>query len=90
MKIAPLYEVKNKLSEYVQQAASGPIVITKNGKPCAALVHLEEDQDLESFLLSHNMKFLRLLDESAERSRKSGGTSLSSLIEEVEDVPKTR
>ena len=52
MKIAPLYEVKNKLSEYVQQAASGPIVITKNGKPCAALVHLKEDQDLESGMSS--------------------------------------
>ena len=44
MKIAPLYEVKNKLSEYVQETTSGPVVITKNGKPCAALVHLEEDQ----------------------------------------------
>ena len=79
MKIAPIYEVKNKLSEYVQETASGPVVITKNGKPCAALVHLEEDQDMESFLLSHNPRFLGLLDRAAEQARKQGTTPLSTL-----------
>ena len=83
MKIAPLYEVKNKLSEYVQETTSGPVVITKNGKPCAALVHLEEDQDMESFLLSHNPRFLRLLDRAAERARTQGATPLSVLTKEL-------
>ena len=46
MKIAPIYDVKNKPSEYVQETTAGPVVIIKNGKPCAALVHLEEDQDI--------------------------------------------
>ena len=82
MKIAPLYEVKNRLSEYVQETTTGPVVITKNGKPCAALVHLEEDQDMETFLLSHNPRFLRLLDRAAERVRKEGATPLSVLIKE--------
>lgn len=84
MKIAPIYEVKNKLSEFVLETASGPVVITKNGKPCAALVHLDEDKDMESFLLSHNPKFLKLLDEAAEKVRKSGGTPLSALVKELQ------
>ena len=83
MKIAPLYEVKNKLSEYVQETSSGPVVITKNGKPCAALVHLGEDQDMESFLLSHNPRFLRLFDGAAERARKEGATPLSAVTKEL-------
>jgi prevent-host-death family protein len=83
MKIAPLYEVKNKLSEYVQETTSGPVVITKNGKPCAALVHLEEDQDMESFLLSHNPRFLTLLDGAAEKARKEGATPLSAITEKL-------
>ena len=82
MKIAPLYEVKNKLSEYVQETRSGPIVITKNGKPCAALVHLGEDQDMESFLLSHNPRFLSLLDNAADKARKEGTRPLSALTKE--------
>ncbi|MGH9461059.1 MAG: type II toxin-antitoxin system Phd/YefM family antitoxin [Vicinamibacteria bacterium] len=83
MKIAPLYEVKNRLSEYVKETTSGPVVITKNGKPCAALVHLEEDQDMESFLLSHNPRFLTLLDGAAEKARMQGTTPLSVLTKEL-------
>ncbi len=79
MKIAPLYEVKNKLSEFVKETESGPIVITKNGKPCAALVHLAEDEDMESFMLSHSPRFLELLDQAAKNTKETGGVSLSAL-----------
>jgi len=82
MKIAPIYDVKNKLSEYVQETASGPVVITKNGRPCAALVHLEEDEDMESFLLSHHPRFLSLLDSAADKARKEGTTPMSKLTKE--------
>ena len=88
MKIAPLYEVKNKLSEYVQQTTFGPVVITKNGKPCAALVHLEEDEDMESFLLSHNPTFLRLLDRAAKKARAEGTIPMSALAEELKSGRK--
>ena len=83
MKIAPLYEVKNKLSELVKETESGPIVITKNGKPCAALVHLAEDEDMESFMLSHSPRFLELLDQAAEKTKETGGVSLSALRKEL-------
>ncbi len=87
MKIAPLYEVKNKLSQLVKETESGPIVITKNGKPCAALVHLAEDEDMESFMLSHSPRFLALLDRAAEKTREKGSVSLSALRKEL---PKSR
>ena len=83
MKIVPLYEVKNRLSAYVQEAAQGPIVITKNGKPCAALVHVEADEDIETLLLSRNPEFLALLDKSVEKTEKQGGRPLSAVKEEV-------
>ncbi len=87
MKIAPLYEVKNKLSEFVKETESGPIVITRNGKPCAALVHVAEDEDMESFMLSHSPRFLALLDRAAEKTREKGGVSLSTLKKKL---PKSR
>ena len=79
MKIAPIYRVKNSLSELVKETESGPIVITRNGRPCAALVHLAEDEDMESFLLSHSPRFLKLLDRAAESVRRGGGIPLSEL-----------
>jgi len=83
MKIAPLYEVKNKLSEFVKETASGPVVITKNGKPCAALVHLGENEDMETFMLSHSPRFLELLDRAADKTEEKGGVSLSALTKEL-------
>lgn len=83
MKIAPLFEVKNRLSELVKETESGPIVITKNGKPCAALVHLAPDQDMETFLLSHSPRFLDRLDKAAEKTRRQGGTPLSELAKDL-------
>ena len=74
MKIAPLYEVKNKLSELVKETKSGPFVITRNGKPCAALVQPAEDEDMETFMLSHSPRFLDLVDKAAEKTRQKGGT----------------
>jgi hypothetical protein len=41
------------------------------------------DQDMETFLLSHNPRFLKLIGDSAESVRKSGSTSLSDLVEEM-------
>ena len=90
MKVAPLYEVKNNLSEYVKQTVQGPIVITKNGKPCAALVHLEAGQDMESFLLSHNPRFLHLLDEAHRKTQEKGGTPLSDLMDALKKPSRQR
>ena len=83
MKIAPLYQVKNSLSRLVKETESGPVVITKNGKPCAALVHLAEDEDMESFMLSHSPRFLKLLDRAADNTRRKGGTRLSELMRKL-------
>ncbi len=90
MKISPIFEVKNKLSKLVKETESGPVVITRNGKPCAALVHLAEDEDLESFMLSHNPRFLKIIDSAAERTRRKGGKSLSALAKEVRPRPPRR
>ena len=90
MKIAPLFEVKNRLSEYVKETVSGPVVITKNGKPCAALIHLAADEDIESFLLAHNRRFMNLLDKAVEKTRKRGGIPLSDVVEEVSKRVKKR
>lgn len=40
---APLYEVKNKLSEYVKIAESGePVEICKRGSPAVVMIRLED------------------------------------------------
>lgn len=68
MRIAPLADVKARLSAYVEQAETeGPIVITRNGKAVAVLLAPLDDDDLERLILTRSPRFQVLL----EKSRKS-------------------
>ena len=66
MKIASIAEVKAKFSEFIRESKKGPVIVTKNGRPEAALVHLDEDDDLENFMLAHNPKFRNILAEAKQ------------------------
>ena len=75
MKIAPLADVKARLSAYLEQCEmEGPIVITRNGKAVAVLVAPTDDDDLESLLLARSPRFRALLDKS--RGSISAGKGL--------------
>ena len=68
MKIAPIADVKARLSAYVDECgAEGPVVITRNGKAVAVLLAPYDDEDLERIILGRSPRFQALLN----RSRKS-------------------
>jgi prevent-host-death family protein len=69
MKIAPLAEVKDRLSAYIDAAKESAIVVTRNGKPVALLTPIADDDDLDSLLLAHDRKFIRLLEQARQRVR---------------------
>lgn len=72
MKIAPVADVKARLSAYLEEAdRGGPIVITKNGRPVGVIVAPADDDDLERLLLGRSPRFRRLLSKS-RRSIASG------------------
>ncbi len=73
MKLVSIAEGKAKLSEYVDECRHQAVVLTKHGRPLAALVPLDDEDDLERFLLSRNPQFQGLL----ARSAKSGRISLA-------------
>jgi prevent-host-death family protein len=67
MRIAPLAEVKARLSTYVEQAQrEGPVVITRNGRPVAVLLVPVSDEDLEDLLLSRSPRFQAMLARSQQ------------------------
>lgn len=77
MKIAPLAEVKDRFSAYVDESRESPIVVTRNGRPVAMLISIEDEDDLDSLLLVHNPRFLQLLEAARERVRMTGGVPLA-------------
>ena len=67
MKIAPLVEVKDRLSAYIDASKESAIIVTRNGKPVALLTPILEGDDLESLLLTHDRRFMSLLARARER-----------------------
>jgi prevent-host-death family protein len=82
MKIESLREVKAKLSKIVSELpAEKSVVITKNGRPCAILLPVTEETDLESVLLAQRKDFWTLLDRAHKEGQKKGFTKLEDLPE---------
>ncbi len=76
MRIAPLADVKARLSAYLDEAGtSGPIVITRNGKAVAVLVAPVDDDDLEQMLLARSPRFQAVLNKSRQSIKAGKGLS---------------
>lgn len=80
MKVENLREVKTRFSRYVKDLPkSGPVLITKNGRPCAALMPVSDDTDLEALALSQNKRFWKMIDDAVARGEKEGYVDLEDL-----------
>ena len=77
MKIQNIREVKAKLSQIVSSLATeGSVIITKNGRPCAVLMPVTEETDLELVALSQNRGFWKIFDDAVARAEREGWTPL--------------
>ena len=70
MKIASVAEVKSRLSSYLKASATGPVVVTRNGKAVAVLLGVNDDEELEQVLLAHSRKLRAILDAADTPKRK--------------------
>ena len=76
MRIAPLADVKARLSAYLDECAvEGPLVITRNGKPAAVLLVPHDDDDLEQLMLGRSPRFQALLNRSRQSIQEGKGLS---------------
>jgi prevent-host-death family protein len=71
MRIASVADVKAKLSGYIKASKAGPVVVTKNGKPVAVLLSMEDDEELERLLMAYSPKLQRIL-QAAEKQIRDG------------------
>ncbi len=77
MKIAPLADVKARLSAYIEQSRQeGPVVITRNGKAVAVLIAPVNDDDVENLVVARSPRLQKLLNKS--RASINAGRGLSS------------
>lgn len=67
MKIASIADVKANLSAYVNASNNELVVITRNGKPAAVLLPVDDDTELERLALAYSRKLQAILSEAREQ-----------------------
>ncbi len=65
------------LAEYARQVdgGEGPVLVTIEGRPVAAVIPVADESDLETISLSTNPKFLEIIERSRARQASEGGIS---------------
>jgi prevent-host-death family protein len=90
MRIASVAEVKARFSSYLKATATGPVVVTRNGKAVAVLLGLEDDDELERLLLAHSKKLRVILDAADRRIDEGAGIEHDEFWQQVESGSRAR
>jgi len=81
-----LTEATQSLAEYAQQLEDGVIIVTRNGRPIAAVVALP-NTDAETIALSQNPQFLAIIERSRARQAQEGGISSADMRQRFNNAP---
>jgi prevent-host-death family protein len=84
MKIAPVAEVKAQFSAYLRESKEGPVVVTKNGRPVAVLLSVEDEDEVERLVLAYSSQFQATLQAAKNQIREGSGIRHEDFWREVE------
>jgi prevent-host-death family protein len=88
MKLIDTTDATESLAEYAAKIGNGPVIVTSEGRPVAALVPIE-NADLETVSLSTNQRFLQLIDRSRTRAKVEGGISSDEMKRRLRQQPRS-
>ncbi|MBN1808313.1 MAG: type II toxin-antitoxin system Phd/YefM family antitoxin [Planctomycetes bacterium] len=74
MKFITMRELKINPTKVLKGLSKDGAVITRNGKPAAALIALDEDM-LDDFIIANHPELLKSIDAAKDEYRGKGGIS---------------
>src|SRR5437660_4291484 len=91
MKIASVAEVKSQFSAFVKAAEGGPVVVTRNGRPVAVIVGVEDEDEIERLLMAYSPQLRTILERSRQQFRDGKWLSEEEFWSQFEEAktPKT-
>jgi prevent-host-death family protein len=75
MRIASVADVKTQFSAYLRECRRGPVVVTRNGQPVAALVAILDEDELEDLVLAYSPRFRAILGKASRQIAAGEGLS---------------
>ncbi len=84
MKIASVAQIKSQLSSFLKAAADGPVVVTRNGKPVAVILGVQDEDEIERLLLAYSPRLQSILEASRKQIREGDVLTHDEFWKEVE------
>src|SRR3954447_19865907 len=75
VKIASVAEVKSQFSSFLKASEVGPVVVTRNGRPVAVIVGVQDEDEIERLLMAYSPQLRAILDQSRRQIAAGGGLS---------------
>jgi prevent-host-death family protein len=91
MKMASVADIKARFSAYLKESEDGLVVITRNGKAIAALVPIDNEEELERLVLAYSKQFQHVLQQARSEIGAGKGIDHESFWSTLdqEDAPPT-
>lgn len=84
MKIASVADVKANFSSYIKESEEGAVVVTRNGKPVAVLLAVQDDDEVERLIMSRSKRLRAILDAAHQRIKAGEGIPHEEFWKQVE------
>jgi prevent-host-death family protein len=75
MKTASVAQVKSQLNTLLKDSEDGPVVVTRNGRPVAVIVALQDEDEIERLAMAYSPKLQAILEGSRQEIREGKGLS---------------
>lgn len=85
MKIASVADVKAHFSAFLKDSKKGPVVVTRNGRPAAVLLSVEDEDELDRLTLAYSPRLQKILTLARQQIKERGGIPHVDFWKEVEE-----
>src|SRR5438128_11817308 len=87
MKIASVAEVKAQFSAFLKASEDGPVVVTRNGRPVAVIVGVQDEDEIERLLMAYSPQLRAILEHSRQQFREGQCLSEEEFWSQLEEPP---
>jgi prevent-host-death family protein len=90
MKIASVAEVKSQLSAFLKASETGPVVVTRNGRPVAVIVGVQDEDEIERLLMAYSPQLRAILERSRQQFREGQCLGEEEFWSQFEQAPPSK
>ncbi|MGO8752909.1 MAG: type II toxin-antitoxin system prevent-host-death family antitoxin [Thermoguttaceae bacterium] len=90
MKRASAAKIAAQFNDYLEASREQPVLVTRNGKPVAVLLAVQDKAEAEQLALGRSRSLRSVLAEGHEQIQKGGGIAHAQFWQEVEESRRAK